>query len=127
MTAALADAGALNVSAGGGNDDAFDEVEKFFLAWSSGRIGRDGERRQRQRRGRKLNFYVNFIGGPEIQFFAVVQRGVEDAGKDLGVNAIYSGPKCCDINMQAQLLKANVAAKPDGIAVEFNDPKALSK
>ena len=29
--------------------------------------------------------------------------------------------------MQAQLLKANVAAKPDGIAVEFNDPKALSK
>jgi simple sugar transport system substrate-binding protein len=75
----------------------------------------------------KLKFYVNFIGGPEIQFFAVVQRGVEDAGKDLGVNAIYSGPKCCDINMQAQLLKANVAAKPDGIAVEFNDPKALSK
>jgi simple sugar transport system substrate-binding protein len=75
----------------------------------------------------KLKFYVNFIGGPEIQFFAVVQRGVEDAGKDLGVDAIYSGPKCCDINMQTQLLKANVAAKPDGIAVEFNDPKALSK
>jgi simple sugar transport system substrate-binding protein len=75
----------------------------------------------------KLKFFVNFIGGPEIQFFAVVQRGVEDAAKDLGVNAIYSGPKCCDINLQAQLLKANVAAKPDGIAVEFNDPKALSK
>ena len=32
----------------------------------------------------KLKFYVNFIGGPEIQFFAVVQRGVEDAGKDPG-------------------------------------------
>ena len=81
-----------------------------------------------QRRGEaKLKFYVNFIGGPEIQFFAVVKRGVEDAGKDLGVEAIYSGPKCCDINLQAQLLKANVAAKPDGIAVEFNDPKALSK
>jgi simple sugar transport system substrate-binding protein len=75
----------------------------------------------------KLKFYVNFIGGPEIQFFAVVQRGVEDAGRDLGVEAIFSGPKCCDINLQAQLLKANVAAKPDGIAVEFNDPKALSK
>ena len=75
----------------------------------------------------KLRFYVNFIGGPEIQFFAVVKRGVEEAGKDLGVEAIYSGPKCCDINMQAQLLKSNVAAKPDGIAVEFNDPKALSK
>lgn len=75
----------------------------------------------------KLKFYVNFIGGPEIQFFAVVKRGVEDAGKDLGVEAIYSGPKCCDINLQAQLLKSNVAAKPDGIAVEFNDPKALSK
>src|SRR5258708_3505709 len=75
----------------------------------------------------KLKFYVNFIGGPEIQFFAVVKRGVEDAGKDLGVDAIYSAPKCCDINLQAQLLKSNVAAKPDGIAVEFNDPSALSK
>ena len=75
----------------------------------------------------KLKFYVNFIGGPEIQFFAVVKRGVEDAGKDLGVDAIYSAPKCCDINLQAQLLKSNVAAKPDGIAVEFNDPKALTR
>src|ERR1700730_8658599 len=75
----------------------------------------------------KLRFYVNFIGGPEIQFFAVVKKGVEDAGKDLGVDAIYSGPKCCDINLQTQLLKANVAAKPDGIAVEFNDPKALAR
>src|SRR6478609_6416234 len=75
----------------------------------------------------KPKFYVNFIGGPEIQFFAVVKRGVEDAGKDLGVDAVYSAPKCCDINLQAQLLKSNVAAKPDGIAVEFNDPKALSK
>ena len=74
-----------------------------------------------------LTFYVNFIGGPEIQFFAVVKRGVEDAAKDLGVNAIYSAPKCCDINMQTQTLMSNVAAQPDGIAVEFNDPKALSK
>src|SRR5262245_27537656 len=75
----------------------------------------------------KPKFYVNFIGGPEIQFFAVVKRGVEDAGRDLNVDAIYSAPKCCDINLQAQLLKSNVAAKPDGIAVEFNDPKALSR
>ena len=75
----------------------------------------------------KLKFYVNFIGGPEIQFFAVVKRGVEDAGHDLGVEAVYSAPKCCDINLQAQVLKSDVAAKPDGLAVEFNDPKALSK
>jgi simple sugar transport system substrate-binding protein len=75
----------------------------------------------------KPKYYVNFIGGPEIQFFAVVKRGVEDAGRDLGVDAIYSAPKCCDINLQAQLLKSNVAAQPNGIAVEFNDPKALSR
>lgn len=75
----------------------------------------------------KLKFYVNFIGGPEIQFFAVVKRGVEDAGRDLGVDAIYSAPKCCDINMQTEMLRSNVAAKPNGIAVEFNDPKALTK
>ena len=25
----------------------------------------------------KPKFYVNFIGGPEIQFFAVVKRGVD--------------------------------------------------
>src|SRR3954471_13397249 len=75
----------------------------------------------------KPKFYVNFIGGPEIQFFAVVKKGVEDAGRDLDVDAIYSAPKCCDINLQAQLLKSNVAANPNGIAVEFNDPKALSR
>jgi len=75
----------------------------------------------------KPKFYVNFICGPEIQFFAVVKKGVEDAGRDLGVDAIYSAPKCCDINLQAQLLKSNVAANPNGIAVEFNDPKALSR
>ena len=57
----------------------------------------------------------------------MVKRGVEDAGRDLGVDAIYSAPRCCDINLQAQTLKSNVAAQPDGIAVEFNDPKALSK
>ena len=57
----------------------------------------------------------------------MVKRGVEDAGSDLGVEAIYSAPRCCDINLQAQTLRSNVAAQPDGIAVEFNDPKALSK
>jgi simple sugar transport system substrate-binding protein len=80
-----------------------------------------------QAQEKKLKFYVNFIGGPEIQFFAVVKRGVEDAGRDLGVDAVYSAPRCCDINLQAQTLKSDVAAQPDGIAVELNDPKALSK
>ena len=75
----------------------------------------------------KPKFYVNFIGGPEIQFFAVVKRGVEDAGRISVSMRSTARPKCCDINLQAQLLKSNVAAKPDGIAVEFNDPKALSK
>lgn len=76
---------------------------------------------------RKLKFYINFIGGAEMQFFGTVKRGVDQAGKDLGVEAIFSAPKCCDINLQTQLLKSDVAAKPDGIAVELNDPQALSK
>jgi len=97
-------------------------IAGMLLAIGGTVAGHDAEAQDK-----KLKFYVNFIGGPEIQFFAVVKRGVEDAGKDLGVEAIYSAPKCCDINLQAQLLKSNVAAKPDGIAVEFNDPKALSK
>lgn len=75
----------------------------------------------------KPKVYVSFIGGPEIQFFAMVKRGVEEAGKDLRIDAIYSAPKCCDINLQAEMLKADVAAHPNGIAVQFNDPKALSK
>ena len=97
-------------------------IAGMLLAVGGTVAGHDAEAQDK-----KLKFYVNFIGGPEIQFFAVVKRGVEDAGKDLGVEAIYSAPKCCDINLQTQLLKSNVAAKPDGIAVEFNDPKALSK
>jgi simple sugar transport system substrate-binding protein len=76
---------------------------------------------------RKLKFYVNFIGGAEMQFFGTVKRGVDEAGKELGVDAIFSAPKCCDINLQAQLLKSDVAGRPDGIAVELNDPNALTK
>src|SRR5258708_22889118 len=62
---------------------------------------------------KKLKFYVNFIGGPEIQFFAVVKRGVEGAGKDLRVEAIYNAPESCRINLQTHLPQSHRAAKPD--------------
>lgn len=77
--------------------------------------------------GEEFDIAVNFIGGAEIQFFAVVEKGVKAAGQDLvGVNAEYLSPQCCDINEQAASLRAIVADKPDGIAVEFNDPAALN-
>jgi simple sugar transport system substrate-binding protein len=76
----------------------------------------------------EFHIVVNFIGGAEIQFFAVVEKGVEAAGDDLvGVRAEYSSPQCCDINEQAASIRAIAAGEPDGLAIEFNDPAALTE
>ena len=68
---------------------------------------------------------MNFFGGAEIPFFAIVEKGVEAATKDLNVNAVFQAPPCPGGNggvvAQAQLLDSEIAVHPAAIAIQFNN------
>jgi simple sugar transport system substrate-binding protein len=74
-----------------------------------------------------MTFYVVSHGGPADPFWGVVMTGVEDAGKALGVNAIYQGPEKYSIEELVSMLDAAIAAEPDGIAVTITDPSAVEE
>ncbi|MGQ9625644.1 MAG: sugar ABC transporter substrate-binding protein [Anaerolineae bacterium] len=75
----------------------------------------------------EMTFYVVSHGGPADPFWGVVMRGVEDAGKALGVKAIYQGPEKYSIEELVSMLDAAIAAKPDGIAATITDPSAVEE
>lgn len=58
-------------------------------------------------------------------FSSVVKRGVEQAGKDLGVKVEFVGPDKFDVVAEGQLIKAAIAKKPDGLFVSLPDCDAL--
>jgi simple sugar transport system substrate-binding protein len=74
--------------------------------------------------GTNLTFYVITHGiiGP---FWSVVQRGAEQAGKDLGVTVIYESSNS-DAGLQSQLIEAAIAKRPAGIAISLADPATVS-
>lgn len=71
-----------------------------------------------------MTFYVIAHTGPGDPFWAVVQRGVEDAGRMLGVRAIFQGPTGRNIPEQVNMFRAAVAAGATGIATTISDPRA---
>jgi len=58
-------------------------------------------------------------------FWSVVQNGVKQAGKDMGVKVEYQAPSTFDMVAMAQLIDAAVASKPDGLVVSIPDADAL--
>src|SRR5215207_1910426 len=62
--------------------------------------------------------------GEGDSFWAVVKKGAEQAGKDLGVTVKYSESNN-DPQEQAQLVDAAVTEEVDGIAVSAPDPDAI--
>lgn len=73
---------------------------------------------------RPMTFYVIAHTGPGDPFWAVVQRGVEDAGRVLGVRAIFQGPAGRNIPEQVSMFRAAMAAGATGIATTISDPRA---
>lgn len=51
--------------------------------------------------------------------------GAEKAGKDLGVNVVWTGPTKADAAEQVQVIEGLIQKKVDGILVSCNDPNAL--
>lgn len=72
-----------------------------------------------------LTYFVNFEGGAEIPFYAVIEKGVVAAAQDLRIHAVFQAPPCpdgdCSVVAQAQLLDAEIADHPSGIAVQYNN------
>lgn len=72
----------------------------------------------------EMTFYVIAHTGPGDPFWAVVQRGVQDAGKALGVKAIFQGPAGYNVPEQVNMFNAAMEAKADGIATSISDARA---
>lgn len=72
----------------------------------------------------EMTFYVIAHAGPGDPFWAVVQRGVQDAGKALGVRAIFQGPAGYNVPEQVSMFRAAMEAKADGIATTISDARA---
>jgi simple sugar transport system substrate-binding protein len=74
----------------------------------------------------QLRFVVVSHGQASDPFWSVVQKGVEQAGNDMGVTVEYQAPPTFDMVAMSQLIDAAVASNPDGLVVSVPDPDALS-
>jgi simple sugar transport system substrate-binding protein len=74
---------------------------------------------------RDIRIVVVSHGQASDPFWSVVQRGVEQAGTDMGVTVEYQAPGTFDMVAMAQLIDAAVASQPDGLVVSVPDPDAL--
>jgi simple sugar transport system substrate-binding protein len=74
--------------------------------------------------GADVNLYV-ITHGDDGVFWSVVQKAVEQAGADLGINVTYQGANN-NAEEQSQMIEAAIATNPDGIAISLADPEGLS-
>ncbi len=74
---------------------------------------------------RNLKFYVITHGQASDPFWSVFKKGVDQAAKDMGVQAIYEAPPTFDMVAMSHLIDSAVAAKPDGLVVSIPDANAL--
>ncbi|MGI9254272.1 MAG: sugar ABC transporter substrate-binding protein [Thermomicrobiales bacterium] len=58
-------------------------------------------------------------------FWSVVQKGVAQAGEDMGVQVDYQAPTTFDMVAMSQLIDAAVATNPQGLIVSVPDAEAL--
>jgi ABC-type sugar transport system substrate-binding protein len=61
-----------------------------------------------------------------VPFFVPVRKGVEEAGKLLGVDATFTGPPGFDISRQVEFIQAAIAGGADGIATTMPNPDAFN-
>ena len=60
-------------------------------------------------------------GQASDSFWAVVERGINDAARDLGVTVSYQAPAVYDPGRMSRLIDAAVATKPNGLVVSIPD------
>lgn len=73
-------------------------------------------------------FYVVSHSGPGDPFWAVMHKGVMEAGEKLGARVIFTAPdQPGNVAKQVSLLQAAIAARPDGIALTVPDRKVMAR
>ena len=72
-----------------------------------------------------LRFVVVTHGQASDPYWSVVQNGVNQAAKDMGVQVEYQAPDTFDMVAMSQLIDAAVASHPDGMAISIPDADAL--
>src|SRR4051812_34403346 len=72
-----------------------------------------------------LRFVVVSHGQASDPFWSVVQNGVNQAAKDMGVQVEYQAPDTFDMVAMSQLIDAAVASNPDGLVVSIPGADAL--
>lgn len=71
----------------------------------------------------KIAIVPKLIG---IPYFNASEQGAKQAGEDLGVEVIYTGPTQADAAQQVKVIEDLISKKVDVIAVAPNDPAALT-
>jgi simple sugar transport system substrate-binding protein len=61
-----------------------------------------------------------------VPFFVPVRKGVEEAGRLLGVDASFTGPADFNVARQIEFIKAAIAAGVDGIGATLPNPEAFN-
>jgi simple sugar transport system substrate-binding protein len=61
-----------------------------------------------------------------VPFFVPVRKGVEEAGRLLGVEASFTGPADFNIARQVEFIKAAIASGVDGIGTTLPNPDAFN-
>src|SRR5215211_9314497 len=89
------------------------------VGFASQTLGQDGGDRS------DLRFVVVTHGQASDPYWSVVQNGVNQAAKDMGVQVEYQAPSTFDMVAMSQLIDAAVASDPDGIVVSIPDADAL--
>ena len=77
------------------------------------------------KRGR-LNIAVVTHGQASDPFWAVVNTGLRQAGRELDVTVRYTAPDTTDMERMRALILEAVRSRPDGLVVSIPDPRALS-
>ena len=73
-----------------------------------------------------ISIIVVSHGQASDPFWSVVQKGVAQAGTDMGVSVQYQAPGTFDMVAMAQMIDAAVATNPQGLVVSIPDADALS-
>ncbi|MFP3041324.1 autoinducer 2 ABC transporter substrate-binding protein [Treponema primitia] len=97
-------------------------VTCMSIAWANG--GAQGGAQGGQKSGVPTIVVMPKLLG--IPYFNAAEVGVVQAGKDLGVNAVFTGPATADAAEQARMIEDLISKGVDVIAVAPNDAAALT-
>lgn len=73
---------------------------------------------------KQLTIYFVGVASPQDPFHGIINRGAQQAGKDLGAKVVYIFPDKLTVPNYNQKFEEALAAKPDGVVILGLDEKA---